>query len=117
LLLSESRSEQLEIAVTWAREWVDQLTGRGRRRALLQAERLLVTCLAVAGHDTEALRLLATTAAVCAEHRMVRFLLDEGAPVRTLLETLRREARANRWQPDWAPVPLSFLDECLGPEA
>lgn len=115
LLLNETQPEQFELAISWAREWVDQLGGRGRHRALLQANRLLVTCLAVAGRDTEALQLLSATAAVCAEHRMVRFLLDEGAPVRTLLETLRREARADRWQSDWKPVSLSFLDESLGP--
>jgi ATP/maltotriose-dependent transcriptional regulator MalT len=111
LLLNETQPESLDLAVTWAREWVDTLEGRGRHRALLQAKRLLVTCLAVAGHDAEALQLLSQTAAVCAEHRMVRFLLDEGAPVRALLATLRREAQANRWQPDWAPVPPSFLDD------
>lgn len=113
LLLNEARPEQLDLAITWAREWVDTLEGRGRDRALLQAKRLLVTCLAVAGHDAEALQLLSETAAVCAEHRMVRFLLDEGPPVRALLETLRREAQANRWQPDLAPVPLPFLDDSL----
>ncbi|MUL66952.1 protein kinase [Mycobacterium sp. CBMA 234] len=113
LLLNEAQPEQLELAVTWAREWVGQLAGCGRDRALLQAKRLLVTCLAVAGHDTEARQLLSATASVCAEHRMVRFLLDEGAPVRALLASLRREAQADRWQPDWTPVPLSFLDDSL----
>jgi ATP/maltotriose-dependent transcriptional regulator MalT len=116
LLLNESQPEQLDLAITWAREWVEKLEGRGRARALLKAQRLLVTCLAVAGRDAEALQLLSATAAVCAEHRMVRFLLDEGAPVRALLATLRREAQANRWQPDWTPVPRSFLDESLGPD-
>jgi ATP/maltotriose-dependent transcriptional regulator MalT len=111
LLLTETRPEQLDLAVTWAREWVDRLEGRGRHRAVLQAKRLLVTCLAVAGHDTEALQLLSAVAASCADHRMVRFLLDEGTPVRTLIATLRRESIAKRWQPQWAPVPPSFLDE------
>jgi hypothetical protein len=78
LLLNEARPERLDLAITWARKWVDRLEGRGRHRALLQAKRLLVTCLAVAGHDTDALQLLCATAASCAEHRMVRFLLDEG---------------------------------------
>ncbi|WP_018602610.1 serine/threonine-protein kinase [Mycobacterium sp. 155] len=114
LLLNETQPERLDLAITWAREWVDKLEGRGRDRALLQAKRLLVTCLAVAGQDTEALQLLSATAAVCAEHRMVRFLLDEGPPVRALLATLRRELQANRWKPDWAPVPSSFLDDSLG---
>jgi hypothetical protein len=105
LLLTEAQPEQLDQTVTWAREWVDRLEGRGRHRAVLQAKRLLVTCLAVAGHDTEALQLLSAVAASCADHRMVRFLLDEGTPVRTLIATLRRESQANRWQSQWAPVP------------
>jgi hypothetical protein len=116
LLLNEARPERLDLAITWAREWVDRLEGRGRHRALLQAKRLLVTCLAVAGHDTDALQLLCATAASCAEHRMVRFLLDEGTPVRALIATLRRVSQANRWQPQWAPVPPSFLDESLSPD-
>jgi ATP/maltotriose-dependent transcriptional regulator MalT len=114
LLLNETRPERLDLAITWAREWVDRLEGRGRHRALLQAKRLLVTSLAVAGHDNEALQLLCATAAACAEHQMVRFLIDEGTPVRALIATLRRESQANRWQPQWAPVPVSFLDESLG---
>lgn len=116
LLLNETQPERVDLAGSWAREWVEKLEGRGRNRALLQAKRLLVTCLAVAGNDAEALQLLSETAAGCAEHRMVRFLLDEGPPVRALLATLRREAQANRWQPDWAPVPPSFLDDSLGPD-
>ncbi|HET7667130.1 MAG TPA: protein kinase [Mycobacterium sp.] len=115
LLLNEARPERLDLAITWAREWVDKLEGRGRHRAVLQAKRLLVTCLAVAGHDTDALQQLTEAAAACAEHRMVRFFLDEGTPVRALLATLRRDSRANRWQPQWAPVPLSFLEASLSP--
>jgi len=115
LLLKEAQPEPLDLAITWAREWVDRLEGRGRHRAVLQAKRLLVTCLAVAGHDTDALQLLSATAAACAEHRMVRFLLDEGTQVRALLATLRRESQANRWQPQWTPVPPTFLDESLTP--
>jgi hypothetical protein len=76
-----------------------------------------VTSLALAGHDNEALQLLCATAAACAEHQMVRFLLDEGTPVRALIATLRRESQANRWQSQWAPVPASFLDESLGPKS
>lgn len=115
-LLTEAQPEGLDLAITWAREWMDKLQGRGRDRALLQAKRLLVTCLAVAGHDTDALQLLSQTAAVCAEHRMARFLLDEGPPVGALLATLRRESQANRWQPHWASVPPSFLDDSLSPD-
>jgi ATP/maltotriose-dependent transcriptional regulator MalT len=113
LLLNEARPEQLDLAITWAREWVDKLEGRGRHRALLQAKRLLVACLAVAGHDAEALQLLSATAAECAEHGMVRFLLDEGPPIRALIATLRRESAADRWQPQWTPVPPPFLDQSV----
>lgn len=88
LLLNTTQPDQLDLAVTWAREWVTELDGRGRHRALLQAKRLLATCYAVSGRENEALQILSEIASVCAEHQMVRFLLDEGEPVVTLLRLL-----------------------------
>jgi hypothetical protein len=55
LLLNEARHEELNLATTRAREWVDRFEGHERHRAVRQAKCLLVSCLAVTGHDTEAL--------------------------------------------------------------
>ena len=58
LLLNESgdhdATEDRALACTWAQEWVDRLDGSGRQRAALRAERLLATCLSVAGRSDEA---------------------------------------------------------------
>ena len=80
---------------------------------MLQAKRLHVACLAAAGRTAEAKQTLAAIAAQCAELGMVRYLLDGGPWVRELVAELRQDQRRGQWQPEWPPVPSSFLDELL----
>ncbi|TQC46665.1 hypothetical protein EEB14_24990 [Rhodococcus sp. WS4] len=113
LLVAEGSPEPTRLACTWAQEWVNMLEGSGRRRALLQAKRLLVVCLAVAGRTEEAKGLLASVTAQCAELGMTRYLLDSPLYVRELVVELRDDRLAGRCPRDWAPAPASFLTEVL----
>ncbi|MGW5153549.1 protein kinase domain-containing protein [Rhodococcus koreensis] len=113
LLIADDSPETIRLACTWAQEWVTMLEDSGRRRALLQAKRLLVVCLAAAGRTEEAKRVLASIAAQCAELGMTRYLLDGPLYVRELVVNLRDDQLAGRCPPDWAPVPTSFLTEVL----
>jgi serine/threonine-protein kinase PknK len=114
LLLVEQRSDaRTELACTWAREWVDRMEVRGHPRALLQARRLLVACLSAAGRIDEAKAMLASIAAQCAALGMIRYLADGGPYVVSLLAALRDDQLADRWPPEWPPVPASFLTELV----
>ena len=108
-LLADPTPAQIATACTWAAEWVHRLQGRGRARALLQANRLLVACLAAADRTDEAETLLAALAAQCAPHRMSRYLVDSGPPVATVLDALWEHRCQGRWHRDWAAVPDDFL--------
>ncbi|MGV0801687.1 hypothetical protein ABQF26_32245, partial [Mycolicibacterium elephantis] len=68
--------------------WVKRLERQDRPRALLQANRLLLSALAAAGRTDEARRLLAQLAAQCTELGMVRYLVDGGPHVKALLTEL-----------------------------
>ncbi len=78
LLLGQRSAETTAAACTWAGEWVHRIEGPGRHRALLHANRLLVSCLAAAGRNDEAKQVLASIAAQCADRDMIRYLLDGG---------------------------------------
>ena len=112
-LMAGSSLEQRELAYEWAREWVDRLEGRGRHRAVLKAQRLLVACLAALGRTAEAMQLLATVLARSAQHGLVRFPIDGGPSVVALVEELSRAQRADRWQPTWPAVPAVFLEQVV----
>lgn len=66
-------------AVQQAQAWVERLQRQRRKRALLQANRLLVAALSATGRTDEAKQILTSMAAQCAERGMVRYLFD-GAP-------------------------------------
>ncbi|WP_102141595.1 BTAD domain-containing putative transcriptional regulator [Mycobacterium hubeiense] len=69
-------ASQPDLALTRTEAWVQRLQPQGRPRALLQANRLLVTALRAAGCTDEAKRLLDALEAQCAELGMHRYLLD-----------------------------------------
>ncbi|MFE5704939.1 protein kinase [Rhodococcus koreensis] len=114
LLLDRRSSQATATACMWADEWVQRIDGRGRHRALLQANRLRVSCLAAAGRKVEARQVLASIAAQCADHGMIRYLPDGGPDVMSTLRDLRDEQRHGRWRPEWTPVPSAFLETACG---
>ena len=97
------------IGVYPAQDAVDRLIGSGRDRALLQARRLLVGCLAADRRPNQSQALLATLAAQCAEHGMSRYLVDAGPPITATVEALVERHRQNRWPAQWPAVPQDFL--------
>ena len=113
LMLDERTRERVDRACAEAEALVGRLRGQVRPRALLQARLLLASCLAEAGRTTEAENILAPAAAKCAELGLLRYLLDGGPRIAPALAALREDQRNNRWQPEWPPIPHSFLDEVL----
>ncbi|MGW4332034.1 protein kinase domain-containing protein [Rhodococcus koreensis] len=113
LLAAQGSPESIRLACTWAQEWVTMLDGSQRRRALLQAKRLLIICLAAAGRTTEAKGLLAAVTAQCAELGMTRYLLDSPVHIHTLLTDLRDDLLAGQYLPEWAPVPMPVITDMM----
>ncbi|RZL81488.1 MAG: protein kinase [Rhodococcus sp. (in: high G+C Gram-positive bacteria)] len=110
-LLATGSPANIELACTWAQEWTDRLAGTGRNRADLLAERLRVACLAAAGREDEAKKVLASIASICAARGLLRVLPDGGPFVVALLADLRADQLAGNWRPDWPTVPSDFLEE------
>ncbi len=100
-------------AVRQAQVWVERLQRQRRKRALLQANRLLVAALSAAGRTDEGKQMLTSMAAQCAERGMVRYLLDGGPRVVALVEELRDDLRSGRSKPTWTEVPTGFLDSVV----
>jgi serine/threonine-protein kinase PknK len=117
MLLTDDDPASRDLACRWAGEWVDRLAAQNRPRALLQARRLLVACLAAGGRVDEAKATLATIAAQCAQLGMLRYLLDGGPYVVAMLEELHADQQAARWRPEWPEVPSDFLDRAVNAEA
>ena len=111
--LTGDEAESRELACRWAREWVDRLATQTRPRALLQARRLLVACLAAAGRVEEAKSTLATIAAQCAPLGMVQYLTDGGPGVIATMAQLQTDKQAGRWPSEWPDVPADFLDRVV----
>ncbi|MFF0817925.1 protein kinase [Rhodococcus sp. NPDC003318] len=96
-----------------AQAWVDRLAGTRRARARLQADRLLIACLYADGRDERALSVLASVAARCAQHGMLRYLLDGGPTILPGLSRLRAAAAAGEWDQSWPTIPIEFLEDVL----
>jgi len=117
MLYIEDDPASRELACRWAQEWVDRLAAQNRPRALLQARRLLVACLAAAGRVDEAKSTLATVAAPCAELGMVQYLIDGGPWVIATMAQLQTDMQAGRWPSEWPDVPADFLHRVINAEA
>ena len=112
LLITHSR-EQDDVACRWAEEWVDRLKGRGRHRASLRAERLLAECLSAAGRTAEAKQLFGSVLARCADLGMVRFPIDGGQRLVSLIAEVRNDQQTGSSDPLMPQLPMSFLDRIL----
>uniref|UniRef100_UPI003D94F979 protein kinase domain-containing protein n=1 Tax=Gordonia sp. B7-2 TaxID=3420932 RepID=UPI003D94F979 len=90
LLLKDSRDP--ELACRWAGEWVERLTGTRRRRARLQARRLLALCLAAAERSDDAAHEVALVLRTCDDAGMVRFAADGGGGIAEVVDAARSAA-------------------------
>ena len=106
-------ADQPDLACERAQAWAQRLEHQGRPRALLQAKRLLVAALSAAGRTNDAKQTLAAIAAQCAELGMVRYLLDGGPRVITLLAELRDDQLSSQWRPTSPPIPPAFIDRMV----
>jgi serine/threonine-protein kinase PknK len=117
MLIVEDDPASRELACRWAQEWVDRLAAQNRPRALLQARRLLVACLAAAGRVDEAKSTLAIIAAQCAELGLVQYLIDGGRRVIATMAQLQTDKQAGRWPSEWPDIPADFLHQVINAEA
>jgi serine/threonine-protein kinase PknK len=83
---------------------------------LLRARRLLGASLSAAGRIDEAKMTIATVAAQCAQLGMLRYLVDGGPYVATMLSELQADQRAGWWRPEWPEIPPDFLDQAVNAE-
>ncbi|MGU3584621.1 protein kinase domain-containing protein [Rhodococcus sp. C26F] len=107
-LLDDGAPDSMELACTWAQEWVDLLVDAGRPRALLQAQCLLVDSLAAAGRTDEAEELLAGITAQCVALGIVRYLLDGGPHLVALLQDVRANYGIRQPENAWPPLSDRF---------
>ncbi|MFE7418075.1 protein kinase [Rhodococcus sp. NPDC057529] len=112
-LLGEQSANQTHRAYQRAQDLVERLEVRGRPRALLEAQLLLIACLSAAGGMGEAKRMLAPIAATCSQLGLSRVLVDHAGPVRDVVAALQEDHMGGRWQSDWPTVSSAFLAETL----
>ncbi|MFT4398265.1 protein kinase domain-containing protein [Gordonia lacunae] len=112
---SDDGSGASDAACGRAQWWVDTLTGTGRRRALLRAQRLLAVCLAAAGRFEEAHDLTVTVLEQCAAAGLVRYPLDGGDEFRQLVVDVAAGIRAGD-RPVSVSLSPEFLDRVVGEE-
>lgn len=108
-LLADPTPTPTARACALAEAAVSRLSHRGRHRALLQANRLLIGTLAAEHRTDEAQALLAALAAQCAPHRMSRYLIDAGPPITAVIDALIERHRQGLWPVKWPVVPAEFL--------
>lgn len=103
LLLGAHSPAAAEQACTRAEGLVREIASDNRPRAVTTAELLWAACLSEAGRMDEAIAAAAPALARCAEHGLIRFVADEGRPLRRILEALCAD-------PESAPdIPRPFL--------
>ncbi|HET7664572.1 MAG TPA: protein kinase [Mycobacterium sp.] len=113
LLMADDDTESRNLACRWAQEWVDRTSSPNRPQALLRARRLLGAALSAAGRVDEAKATIAAVAAQCAKLAMLRYLVDGGPYVATILSQLQADQRSGRWSPEWPEIPPVFLDRAI----
>lgn len=102
------RAGDADAAVRRARASVDSIDGLRRPRAALRARLLHVACLAESGALIDAARALVRPLTGCAELRLPRPLLDEGAPVRAAIETLLSDPQLADARGELGPLAVDF---------
>lgn len=106
-LLAERSPGAIEQACSRAERLVREIATADRPRAVTSAELLWATCLSEAGKMDEATMVAVPALLRCAEHGLIRFVADEGRPLRRILAALVAE-------PDRAPeLPRPFLRAAL----
>jgi serine/threonine-protein kinase PknK len=113
VLMAADDQDSKERACRWAQEWVDRTSSPNRPQALLRARRLLGAALSAAGHVDEAKVVIAAVAAQCAQLQMLRYLVDGGPYVATVLTELQADQRSGWWRNEWQEVPQEFLDRAV----
>ncbi|RZL78921.1 MAG: hypothetical protein EOP32_20705 [Rhodococcus sp. (in: high G+C Gram-positive bacteria)] len=103
LLLADPEDEHAHQAVTLATELLTRAQQSGRPRAELRARLLLICALHAAGRTNDAVGELVPAIVTCAEHDLIRPLLDGGPGIDDVLDALDNALRTH-------PRPLGWSD-------
>lgn len=74
---------------------------------------MLAACLSAAGRTVEAKLVLGAVLARCADVGMVRFPIDGGERLVSLIAEVRNDQQMGRSDPMMPHLPMSFLDRIL----
>jgi len=107
-LLRSGDPNDVTVACDWAQAWVDHLRAANRPRALLNAQRLLVSAYCSAGRVDDAAAAAVPLVTTCARHGLTRHLTDANPDITATLVVLRRGG-TDRLPPD----ALAMLDSAL----
>ncbi|MGQ4618874.1 protein kinase domain-containing protein [Nocardia sp. R7R-8] len=89
LLLAEGTAAAADRACRRSEDLVRGIATQDRPHALLNAELLHGCCLSATGRMAQAVRLLEPALIRCAEHGLVRVVVDSGEQLRPVIETLQ----------------------------
>lgn len=105
LLLTDPALENAEQAITLATELVTRARQTARPRSELRARLLLACALQAAGRADDAVTEFVPAVRTCAEHGLVRPLLDGGPGIHNVLAALR----ALPEPPGWSDIVAAYL--------
>lgn len=111
MLLAETNQTHLDEACNRAAGLVQTVSSADRSRAALEATLLHAQCLARGGRTNEAIEVLAPAAEACAQHNLVRPLIDSGPDTLAILTAARSERGMTT--ASFANIPEDFLTQVL----
>ncbi|MEN0134902.1 MAG: protein kinase [Rhodococcus sp. (in: high G+C Gram-positive bacteria)] len=110
LLLVDPDLEHADQAVTLATELLTSATRSARPRAELRARLLLACALQAACRVDDAVTELLPAIATCAEHGLLRPLLDGGPGIDDALAACTHFVHTHPFAPGWSAVASAYLD-------
>jgi hypothetical protein len=110
-LLRSGDADDATLACDWAQAWVDHLKTANHPRALLNAQRLLVSAYCSAGRVDDAAAAAIPLVTTCARHRLTRYLTDARPDITEALVELHRRVETSTEQ--LPPDALATLESAL----
>ncbi|MDI9948873.1 hypothetical protein [Rhodococcus sp. IEGM 1305] len=112
-LMASGSGSDSTLASAGARAMVTKFTEQGRPRSQLQANLLLSAALSAEGRIEEAKQVLADAAVKCSELGLIRFLVDGGPRVVSILTAVRADRAQGVGNSEWSNVSTAFLTDAI----
>ena len=109
LLLADTDLDHTDRAITLAHELLTLTQQTARPRAELRARLLLTCALHAAGRSDDAVTELAPAVATCAEHGLIRPLLDGGPNIDEVLAICENYVHTRPLPPGWSDAAAAYL--------